>query len=135
MQEHEIAAHRVADCLRTIAHLMPQLTPAALEAYVPGLSRMQEAMRNGEYAAHLTRQADRIEATVPFEPITESQTQAIWENYVCMAGDMSTRETVEAVTGNLFETPWKLRAEFDDMLDSLDTDEDTEERERLLALP
>jgi hypothetical protein len=67
MEDHHIAARRVADALRVIAENLPQLSAQASD-HVYGLFRYE---RNE--TEQLNGAADAIEVQTPFEPLTEDE--------------------------------------------------------------
>lgn len=105
MTEQEIAAHRVADALRIIAECLPRLSVEQLNAYHPDAAKFQP-----QVAEVYKERAARLDASVPFQPLTDVEKQELFEQVQEELADESTRDRARDY---MDEPEWVLRDDYD----------------------
>jgi hypothetical protein len=106
MQDHEIAAHSAARHLRALASLLPRLKPEQRDAWIDGAGNY--AFPLDEYVAMLGRQAERLEQTAPFTPLTDEERDLVCDWLFDELSDEKTSERLFAVTEDWTEFDWRL---------------------------
>lgn len=107
MEDPHIAAHHVARHLRAIAALLPRLSAQAADPLYDLLNR--EALHEGGVDCYtaLENAAVTVEATAPFEPVTEDEKQAIFEQVYEEMSDLSTRDHARDYC-DFTEADWRI---------------------------
>lgn len=109
MTPHDIAAHRIADALRTIAMELTNASEDVWRAYCPGSERIKP-----EYVEMLVTKAEAIEATAPFTPLTDDEKQQLFEWAQEELADESVRDRARVY---LDVPEWQLKADMDDRIE------------------
>lgn len=98
MQPHEISAHRVIDALNVIHREWSTLTPEARMALLRAFNPSGAAIDTA--ATSLTEQH-------PFEPITDEEKQAVFENLCEASAELSTKDIAEMQVYDWNEWAWR----------------------------
>lgn len=105
MNNHDIAAHKIAEHLRAIAVLLAEASEDAWRAYCPGSERIKP-----EYLEMLITKAAAIEATAPFEPVSDERKQEIFEQVIEEVSDLSTKDIARNFL-DLTEAMWRVESD------------------------
>lgn len=106
MSPEHAAAHQIAKYLRAIAHNLPDLSAEGIDAFMPHLKPEDAA----DYAALLTNKAARLEATAPFEPVTEADKQRVFEEVQDELSDETARDLARSYL-DLTEAEWRIEVD------------------------
>ena len=106
MTPQEAAAHHIARHLRAIATHLTNASEDVWRVYCPGAENIKV-----EYLAMLVRKAEDIEATAPFEPLTDVERTLVSGWIGDELGDMSYRELIRQYTGDFTEADWRMEYE------------------------
>lgn len=103
MQPHEIAAHRIADALRTIGQALNEASPEVVAQVAQWLDYNQNYVTTGG--------ADKIAATAPFDAPAQAQIDDYVDEAIDMYSDQRVKDYVEDL---LPQTDWQWRQALDE---------------------
>lgn len=109
MEDHHIAAHRVADALRVLAECLPKLSAQASD-HVYALVEGAQTATEGGWGETLVAVAECVEETAPFVPLTDAEKRDLFAAVYDEMCDLTSKDHTRTY---MDMAEWQLRLEKD----------------------